>query len=103
MKKLLIVVLALGLITSAAHAQESDDEVVTCEDYGELAGLIMRSRQAGVPLAQMMAIVRDDPVMREAALMAYETPRYNTDSIRQREIADFRDSWTVICYRARGN
>ena len=94
MKKLILAATA-ALMMTAAHADP------ICATLGELARTVMGSRQLGVPLSQLMEIVKDTKVERRIVLEAYERPRFQSESLRQSSIEDFGNEWETTCYRAR--
>ena len=95
-----LIATALLTLTTQAHA-------ITCEQQGNLAAAIMKSRQAGTALSTVLRKFQgvSDPAARQAleamAIRAYETPRYTTSDIKQRAIADFRADAEVACYGSR--
>jgi hypothetical protein len=92
--------LALALITTTSTATAID-----CAQVGNLAQAFMQSHQDGVPMASIMETIAGvaDPTAKQALkdmiIDAYSKPRYNTEQMKRREIADFRDEYAAGCYR----
>ena len=96
-KKLLMVA---ALVSAPVLAEESN-----CAGISALSYQVMDSRQAGVSLVTMMDIVKDSGIRELAEAMileAYQSPRYHTQQVAQRESEDFRDKWTLACLRSIG-
>ncbi len=91
-----------GFAGPAAQAQSDED----CALMGELATTIMRGRQSGVPLTEMMraGTQSDNPVAndltRKMILAAYDLPRYSSDGMQARAVTDFANDVVLICYQA---
>ena len=69
---------------------------------GELAEAIMTARQAGVTMSTAMGLMADDnpaaPLAKILVRQAYETPRYQTESVQRDVIIDFRNDTESMCY-----
>jgi len=94
---LLASALACGAVSAKGDAPPRSDDL--CASLAALAEGVMSARQAGVALAETLRITGDNEIARGMAIMAYETPRYQTPRIQQDEIARFRDLWHVQCLR----
>jgi hypothetical protein len=94
MKRLLIAA-TTALMMTTAHADE------VCANLGEYARTVMESRQLGVPLSKVMAVVKDADIPKKIALDAYEQPRFQSEEFRQTAIEDFGNKWETLCYRVR--
>ena len=104
MKWLAAMVLGVALITPA----QADDRVKVCIAIGDTAEVVMKGRQAGMPLSQMLGFVPDGalgPVMREMILMAYsDYTQMHGERLRQMKVDRFRDQWLAACLQnARGD
>jgi len=93
------------LATLTLLAASSQALAIDCAEFSRMAEALMRSHQSGVPMTETIEVF--DYIEDEAALkaiktmiiMAYEKPRYSTEKMQQREIADFRDKFAAACYR----
>ena len=111
MKKLLIAVV-LGIMTAPAMAETNE----YCEFAYDDARMIMKARQAGLPIKELMAVtkkmvnegVKNKELTKDEAriisnvdnmltMKAYEIPLYLTDEYKQREINEFSNSAYVSC------
>lgn len=76
-----------------------------CPDLGAAAAAIMKSRQAEVPMSDVMKKLPggDDEAVkglfRSMVVMAYEQPSYQTPSNQERAVAEFRNQIEVLCYK----
>jgi len=96
MKILTATILATAALTAPAHAEPLTDE--SCAVYTQMAEMVMRAHQAGVPMADVMAT--EMPLLREMALVAYASQRMITQASKQRQIDAFRDVVALDCYTA---
>ena len=76
-----------------------------CPDLGAAAAAIMKSRQAEVPMSDVMKKLpggNDEAVkglFRSMVVMAYEQPSFQTPSNQERAGAEFRNQNEVLCYK----
>jgi len=83
-------------------AESAQRDQTLCTTLGEFAGSIMESRQVGIPLSKMLEAVAEggkDTLSRSLILAAYDTPRYNGATYRQRAIDEFRNDIEIRCYK----
>jgi hypothetical protein len=92
----LTAILATIAFTGATHAEPLTD--ASCEVYTEMAEMVMRAHQAGVPMADVMAT--DSQLLRAMAVVAYARHRMISPINRQRQIDAFRDAVALDCYTA---
>lgn len=99
--KIASIALVLAVLASPSMAEAR----TPCETISGLAGTIMEARQSGVPMAKLMEHAAKAGTLNarrtaEGLIMtAYGQPRYQTPSIVQREIEDFRDEAHLACLR----
>lgn len=89
------IILTLTLLATPLAAETEDDN---CKQLGVLAARIMEARQVGVPLSDMMEIVKGNDLLQALTIAAYQSSRFNTDAYRQEAITDFRNKVEVACY-----
>ena len=98
-----VLAITLTVLSSPLMAEGlAGDEMNTdemCDGLSSLSEKIMEARQAGVSLSNALGIVQTEAT-RMIVMDAWESPRYSTESIIQREIEDFRDRWHLTCLRA---
>ncbi len=106
-RKSVIVIVACAFLTFLVVVGEghtSDENL--CERVEEIAGLIMKGRQNGVPLSSILSSSVDEnlyPLLRTLAIGAYESPRFFTPDAQERAIMDFRNSTYLECIKALDN
>ncbi len=96
--------LTVWLFVSPVMAEGNDEEMSwqeVCSLNAELAEVIMRARQAGVPMSQIMDAFGGDgnQIARAMTLAAYDSFRYHTENSKRRAVEDFRDEWYLKCVR----
>ena len=92
----LTAILATIAITTTAQAEPLTE--ASCAVYTEMAEMVMRAHQAGVPMADVMAT--ENKLLREMALVAYSSQRMISPINQQRQIDAFRDAVALDCYTA---
>lgn len=78
----------------------ADDWKESCALQGNLAATIMKNRQHGIPMSQMMEVDTDPKIkdfMDALIIMAYESPRFSTEEMQKRSVDDFRDRAYLSC------
>lgn len=89
------IILTAAMLATSAHATDYDRY---CTGHGKLSETIMRSRQAGVPLSDMLRIAKDDTLIRTLVMMAYNKPRMSAPENRATMIEDFRAERELKCF-----
>ena len=92
----LAAILATIALTGPASAEPLTD--AWCVAHTEMAAMVMRAHQEGVPMADVMAT--ENKLLREMALVAYSSQRMISPINRQRQIDAFRDAVALDCYTA---
>jgi 3-oxoacyl-ACP reductase-like protein len=90
-----------------AEPEPSREEIrATCKSYGEMARAIMKNRQEGAPMDDIIGIVTDgknpeaDRIGEQMVILAYEQPRMGVDKNKQREVDDFSNKVYLDCIKA---
>lgn len=80
-----------------------------CTNIGEAAEGSMRANQSGVPLSQVMGLIDEyfpsedgRALHRSIALDAYSRTPMQTERNAERQRAEFRNQWELICWNAEG-
>jgi hypothetical protein len=81
---------------SATHAFATDQD--KCTLMGLRGEMVMDSRQSGVPLSRMLEVAGTDEVLKVVIRNAFEVPRYHSDEMQQRAVADYRELWERVCF-----
>lgn len=98
MKKILIAVFMVLVMVGMANAEANWRD--TCRDLGGLAEVIMDSRQMGVPMARLMAVISDEggsQLTESLIIDAYSVPRFRTEKMQKQAVADFREKVYLEC------
>lgn len=104
MKRIVFVAVVIGLWAAMpVSAIAAEDWTAKCKSVSELAQTIMKSRQAGVSMSSLIDMEIDPGIralVTNMVMEAYDSPRYNTEDIKQQTISDFRDEWYLKCAKA---
>lgn len=92
--------LLITLALATPFAATADEELASCEQYAELAKIIMDNRQAGVPLVDMIKITESD-ALKSIIKAAYKRPQY-PEGYRQEPTTDFQNKIYLECLELRG-
>lgn len=98
MKKLTavaVIAVAMAIGTSTAHAENVD-----CQSISEMAEQVMKNRQAGVPLARMADLLKDNNLYMAMVEEAYRSIRYSTARVQQRAVTEMGNRWYLACLEA---
>jgi len=101
---------AAAITPPAGDFNQSQNQAESlCPSIGELAGLIMETRQIGARMSELMAIMPSGDenaelraVTRSMILAAYDSPRYYGDRARVEAVQEFRSEWELVCYQTEG-
>jgi hypothetical protein len=94
-KTLTAAILATIISTGAGAAD--------CTAFHEIGTTIMTHRQNGVDLSKILKVAAEatdkkaGALIKALAVRAYQLPRYQSESYRQRAIQDFANDLTVEC------
>lgn len=100
MKTVAIAALALLALPTTNHA--AVDWQKYCKPVSETARQIMTLRQSGKDMSEMVDLAGTaDPAIRknvtQIVMAAYKQPRYQTDEMQQRAVADFTNDVYLKC------
>lgn len=96
-KWILILSVFWAFLGAPAFAENLTDE--ECLRLYSLSELIMKSRQNGVPMPDVVKIFDGIETMRALVIVAYDEPRYGTDEMQARTIQEFADSVYARCLK----
>lgn len=91
-------ILAITLVMTSTVAFASE-EPTPCETVQELAFTIMKVRQSGVPMVKMYKVAKGEKAIEQMVIAAYDTPQFNTESIKQSTIQKFADNMFLQCVK----
>jgi len=97
-----------GMLTAAILISSVTDQPAKANDWrdrckmdAQVAASVMKGRQKGVPMAEMMDVVTKNTTNEAAAealvIAAYERPRYGSNEMRQRSVEDFHNDFYLAC------
>ena len=70
-----------------------------CASVSELAKTTMQGRQGGAPMNKLMETAKGNKLIEELIILAYDSPRYGTESMRAKSIENFRDKAYLECIK----
>jgi len=97
MRKTALVLPAFLNTSIDADAGSLDEK---CKAVGDLAYSIVVDRQGGIGLSKMIEGFSAIEGAREMILDAHEWPRYRSNENVRQSWDDFRDEWTLKCYKS---
>ncbi len=96
-KSLAVVLLLLCCSQVGAKRVSRADFMVLCQDHSALAGEIMKGRQDGSPMADVMALAKGNRAAEQMVKVAYSGERLASDQARERAVADFENAVYAGC------
>lgn len=94
---------ALLLTASAVASDGVDREGKFCRTISNMATEIMKARQNGVPMADVMELVPNpSPIAKlgkSLVISAYERRRYSSAEMRQESVVDFANEVYLSCVK----
>lgn len=86
------------------NAADSQDPYGHCLSFSEMAESLMKARQLGVAMTDVVAAGKGNGEAFERMIMAlaaaaYARPRFHTEEMQRREIENFRDEAAASCYK----
>jgi len=106
-KTLIAAALIAGSMTATAEEAAADQSQM-CPMLGNQAETIMKARQNGVPMSDLMALVSKhfsgDGIManfsKQMVVAAYKVPQYNGAKYKASAAHDLRTEWELMCYQS---
>jgi hypothetical protein len=101
MKKIILIFLVLTFSVTLVFGSDKQ----RCTDISELAEIVMKKRQANVPIRTIMEVNQNkvDPrhqdMVEQMILDAYEWPLMNLDKNKQTYIIKFGNKWYLKCIK----
>lgn len=94
MKKLLLI----SLLAFNVNAEFTKEESGLCDKIEEMARVIMKSRQAGTSMRDMINRADGNTVIVATIEGAFKEPRWSSSERIERAIDDFANEYYKICY-----
>lgn len=93
-------VIAVVSTSTAASDTLRASHMQLCKVIGENAEIIMRLRQAGTPMVDLMEMVGSNTQGQALVQAAYESPRYLAEDVQAIEISEFSNAAYRHCIKA---
>ncbi|HAC66507.1 MAG TPA: hypothetical protein DCP19_00675 [Pseudomonas sp.] len=95
-------VLGLAMASGAVCAQDISQQALTkCKGVSEVAEQIMRQRQSGVKMSDLMDKVSQgrevNPILAGMVTGAYQKSAFSTDEYRDKAASEYRDKYYTAC------
>ena len=97
MKKFLISLLTVMLMTTANAADKEPTKEELCATVSELAESIMSLRQMGASAQELMQINGKNSLSRALVLEAFAEPAYSTEAYQEKAAREFRSKTYLEC------
>jgi len=98
MKKTLAILIAAVVIPASAIAEQNAKKVDFCARLSKTAVKVMRMRQDGRPMSELMQIAdKNGPLYVHIVKTAYATPRRYAEENKQTEVEDFENEIFSEC------
>jgi len=94
MKTLTTIALVGALVSTPLAAEEIKEP--SCNAQASVAEAIMKSRQVGVPLVNVLRVIGEDKYAQKMAIRAYKRPQY-PEGYRTKPITDFQNDIYLEC------
>ncbi|QEI04672.1 hypothetical protein FXN63_01565 [Pigmentiphaga aceris] len=102
-RSILLTLLFTGLAASPVLAQTNSAHQA-CKDISHLAKELMKLRQVGAPMSQVMELTSSGSSIDEMSKLfvqrAYRLPQYSTEQSRERAVREFENEAYRECYEA---
>lgn len=98
--KTLLKSLVMGAAFVAAVEATAAEPIEICQTYYEFGENVMKSRQSGVPMPELIAVVEGEELLVNVIRAAYRQPRMNVEENQQRYITDFANDVYAECLQA---
>lgn len=95
MKKTVLMALVFAFMSIPAAAADNWKE--TCSMVSKLAEIVMKARQSGKAMSEVIKAAEGNEAYESVIILAYDKPRYGTAPMQQRTIEEFRDDAYVQC------
>lgn len=90
----------LASLFAASSATFADDSNGTCNQIHDIATSVMSARQRGVPVKEAMDIMGGTNIGKNIVLTAYREDRWATDSMQERTVTEFANTYYIECVEA---
>ena len=99
MKTLTALTLAILMALSTTALAEGEEQA-SCDQIANVAKSVMSGRQGGVSMGTLVGIAKGNALIEKMVVEAFESGRYSTKEIQDRQISEFRDKWFLWCFKS---
>ena len=92
--------LTLAILIALSTTALAEEEQASCDQIANVAKSVMSGRQAGVSMGTMVGIAKGNALIEKMVVEAFESGRYSTKEIQDRQISEFRDKWFLWCFKS---
>jgi len=100
MKALTALTLAILMALSTTALAAEGEEQASCEQIADVAKSVMSGRQGGVSMGALVGIAKGNALIEKMVVEAFESGRYSTKQVQDRQISEFRDKWFLWCFKS---
>lgn len=110
---IVLAIYALTLIghqsTAVAEEWTQSQKVSVCTNLSSLASTVMRNRQAGIPMSEMVGTLGKDGGLEgtfgkltlKMIQLAYEQPKYSSPKYQDQAITEYSNEWMRECLNSK--
>jgi len=99
MKTLTALTLAILMALSTTASAEGEEQA-SCDQIANVAKSVMSGRQGGVSMGTLVGIAKGNALIEKMVVEAFESGRYSTKQVQDRQISEFRDKWFLWCFKS---
>lgn len=96
-KTIITSIITAGILLVAPVTSYANSTKELCESQQDLAHVVMRARQAGLPLKNILASVKQVKAGEEIVRMAYTLPKYSSEEYRADAADEFSNKIYLLC------
>ncbi len=96
----LIALITSASISTVTFAKKHDETVELCAEFESIARQAMTLRQNDLPMSEAMQILGGKEPGALMVKEAYNSPYYNSQSLKEGQIRDFSNAVFSSCYEA---
>lgn len=86
------IILLSALLSFGASASQDK-----CFELSGLVQSIMDARQRGMPMQQVLTILKGEPSVTPIVIEAYKVPHFGSPQFKQRAVTEFTNEFLVTC------
>ncbi len=99
MKHIILTLVFAFIPITSVFAEDKD--LVSCEQFEQMARTIMDGRLSGVSMSAMMAVPGGSELSKLLIIEAYEKPKYSSEERKKEAISEFGNQIYLQCIKSR--